>query len=470
MADFFIGDAAFSLAIGFLAGILAANFGWPIFMVAAAFIMSGTFVFIVVRKRIFLYGAFFSCVAVILGAYYFHLFVNFRLATERLPSAATGSFQVVVLEEPLASEKYLSFPAGLQSPFSGTVTVFAPLGSDVQYGDLLDIAGAILPPRSAGDPPAIFPKQISVLSRGHGFWIAEELLEFKETIFKKFGEVLPEDNAALLGGMTLGGTAGMSAALKNDMASSETLYVTSMYGYKIAVIILVIEGLFAGILPRRVRFCIAAVLAVLFVLMSGGNISAMRGGIMAYIVILAKERGAIFSKRNALAFTAAGMAAFDPTVVTQAGFLFSFVSVAGMAFLAEPVRNFLRLGKGNGICGWKQAVLFSIASLLPIIPLVSAIYGSFSLTAIFANIMIAPTIPLGMAAGAALAVTGFVSRYLAFFVAGAANIILGYALWVVRFFAAHAVPLPFQFADFMPFALYYAGLAIFAYLYKGNEA
>ena len=271
-------------------------------------------------------------------------------------------------------------------------------------------------------------------------------MNFKETIGEKFGEFLPPDEAVLLGGMTLGGTAGMSAGLKSDMTSSETLYVTSMYGYKIAMIVACIEVLLAGFVPRRARFCIAILAIALYIMMSGGNVSAMRGGVMACLVIFAKETGSVFSKRNALALAAAGMAVVHPTIVSQAGFLFSFASVAGMAFLEGPVRRFLRLGEGKGIGGWKEAVVVSVASLVPIIPLVSAMFGSFSLTAVFANILIAPIIPLGMATGVALAAAGFFSRYIAFFVAPAAGVILGYALWVIRFFAAHVIPLPFSFS------------------------
>ena len=469
MVIFFIGDAAFSAAIGFLAGILAASFAWPVFMVSAAFIASGLFAFGAVRKRIFLYGAILASVAVFFGAYYFCFFTNIRSAIVRLPTAATGVFQMAVSEEPIASENYLSFSAELRPPYSGKITVFAPPASDIRYGDLLDISGTIEPPRSAGELPAIFPKQVDTISRGNGFWLTKKLLDFKNVIHEKFGEFLPQDEAALLGGMTLGGRAGMSAALKNDMTASETLYVTSMYGYKIAVIIEVIEALLAGLVPRRIRFCIAASATALFVLMSGGNVSAMRGGAMACLVILAKETGSVFSKRNALALTAAGMALFDPTVVAQAAFLFSFASVAGMALLAEPIRKFLRLGEGRGVLRWKEAVMLSLASLIPIIPLIGAMFGSFSLTAIFANILIAPTIPLGMGAGVALAAAGFISRYFAFFVAGAANIILGYALWVIHFFAAHAIPLPFSFSGAMPFALYYGGLSLFAYAYREEK-
>lgn len=347
--------------------------------------------------------------------------------------------------------------------------VFAPPESDVRYGDLLDVSGAIVPPRTGGESWAAFPKQISVISRGNGFLLTEKLLDFKTVVNKKFGAFLPQDEAALLGGMTLGGTTGMSAALKNKMAASETLYVTSMYGYKIAMIVMMVEVIFSGFIPRRIRFCLGAILAVLFVLMSGGNISAMRGGVMACLVMLAKETGSVFSKRNALALTAAGMAVFDPTVARQAGFLFSFASVAGMAFLAGPIQRFLRLGEGKGIFRWKEAVMLSVASLMPIVPLISVIFGSFSLTAIFANILIAPTIPLGMAAGVALAATGFISQYAAFFVARAASAVLDYALWVIHFFAVHAVPMPFSFSGAVPFVLYYAAIGLFAYAYRENK-
>jgi predicted membrane metal-binding protein len=130
---------------------------------------------------------------------------------------------------------------------------------------------------------------------------------------------------------------------------------------------------------------------------------------MACVVMLAGETGEIFSKRNALALTAAGMAICDPTIVAQAGFLFSFSSVAGMAFLRDPIRRFLRFDAGRGMFGWKEAVVVSVASLVPIVPLVSAMFGSFSLTAIFANVLVAGMIPLGMTAGS-FAVSIFGSR------------------------------------------------------------
>lgn len=467
MADFFIGDVTFAAALGFLAGIFMVSFGWNI----VTFIFCVILVFPILKygvgtelrtSAVLAAVIFFASFA---GIYYFHFFSNWSAADMRLPDGKS-SFREIVINEPVASEKYLSFSAKLQPPFSGNISMFAPLGSDIRYGDLITTSGTILPPRSEGDVPAAFPKSIEIVSRGNGFLITEKLLDFKSSVEGKLDEFLPQDAAALLGGMTLGGTPGMSASLKNEMTASETLYVTSMYGYKITIIVAFIEVLLAGFVARRTRFCIAACVMLLFILMSGGNVSAMRGGVMAGALMLAQETGSIFSKRNALVFAAAGIAMFNPTVVQQAGFLFSFASVAGMMFLAEPIRKFLRLGAGNGMLGWKQAIILSVSSLVPIVPLVSAMFGSFSLTAIFANVLIAPVIPLGMTLGAVLAGAGFISSDIAFFIARMASIILDYALWVIRFFAAHVVPLPFSFSGASSFALYYAAVALFAYAYR----
>jgi len=467
MTDFFIGDAAFAVAVGFLAGILAVSFTWSIFYTSLLF-LAASFVAFIFREKRLLYGGIFAFIAVFFGAFYFYFFTMARSVAAHLPTGA-DPFRVIVSTEPVVSEKYLSFSAALQNPFAGNVTIFVPLGSDIRYGDLLEIVGAIEPPRNNGELSAVFPKRISVTSRDNGFWLTERSFALKTAINRKFGEFLSPDEAALLGGMTLGGTTGMSVALKNDMTASETLYVASMYGYKIVMIVAVIDALFVSFLPRWMRFCIAAIVTALFVIMSGANSSAMRGGVMMCVLLLAKETGEIFSKRNALALTAAGMALFDPTVVAQAGFLFSFSSVAGMAFLSEPIRNFLRLGEGRGMLRWKEAVILSVSSLVPIVPLISNMFGSFSLTAIFANILVAPMIPLGMAAGAALAVAGFAWKYLAFFVAHAVSVLLDYVLWIAHFFSIHAVPLPFQFSSSLLFLLYYGFLAFFIYVYGGTE-
>jgi ComEC/Rec2-related protein len=462
------GDIVFLSAIGFLAGLLEANFPWHLSPVA---ILLAPGVLLILRFTFLRSSrsAIFGTVAVVsafsLALFYFHFFVLLRNAEERLPDQ-TAPFRVFVAGDPSVSDRYVSFPAKLMVPFAGAVSVFAPPGSAVRYGDILALTGTLVSSRSPGGVPAVFPKSIVTVSLGNGPWPMQILHDVKRAILERFSSVLPGDDAALIGGMTVGGTTGISARLKDEMTASETLYVASMYGYKIAAIVSFVMTALGDRVSRRIRSWIAAAAGSGFVLLSGATLSAVRGGIAAGILLLARGTGNLVSRRNGLAFAAAGMALADPTMVGQMSFLFSFLSVAGMAFLVEPLRNFLRIGGGRGIFLWKEAVLFGVASLLPLIPLISVSFGSFSLSAIVANILIAPAIPVGMALGTALAAATLVSWHLAVVVAQAVEAFLVYPFAIIRFFAVQVVPLPFSFDGASSWAIYYLLLAGFIYRYR----
>lgn len=468
MAELFIGDAAFLAALGFLAGLMEANFPWHISAVA---MLIAPAVFLILRgstsfsSRLALAGTAIVVLPFFFALFYFHFFVAWRIAGERLP-AGSVPFRALVASEPAVSDRYLSFSSRLLPPYSGTMTVFAPPGSEADYGDTIVLAGSPVPPRTPGGVPAIFPKSISVVAHGGGPWPMQILNTVKSEILRRFDVVLPGDGAALLGGLTVGGTKGIDVGLKDEMAVSETLYVVSMYGYKIAMAISAVAAILSDRIPRRARAVISGALAGGFVLMSGANLSAVRAGIAVGFLLLAQETGHIFSRRNGLALAAVGIAAVDPTAVGQPSFLFSFLSVAGMAFLVEPLRNFLRIGEGRGVFLWKEAVLFAVASLLPLIPLISVSFGSFSLSAIAANILIAPALPAGMALGAALAAASFLSWHAAAIVAQVTGAFLIYPFAIIRFFARYAVPLPVSFAGALSWILYYAGLAGFTVRYR----
>jgi len=468
---FRIGDIAFGSALVFLTGALAAGLGWNIFLVsaflAAVFLLLSLFVLHLSFRTAGLFAAI-SFFIFLFGAFYFHLFVNWQALAFHLPEDKSP-FKVLVVDEPVVSGNYLSFSAKLEPPHAGEIKIFAPPESEAQYGDVVEVSGKLAPPEAPGDAWALFPKNISIVAHNQGFWLVEKLFDFKRSVFAQFSHVLTQDEAALLGGMTLGGTAGMGVALKNEMSASETLYVTSMYGYKMAMIGAFIATALNGRVPRRLRSAIVVIIIFLFVLMSGANISAVRAGIMMAIMLAADLSGNVFSRRNALALTAAGIILGDPTAIIQAGFLFSFASLTGILCLNVPLRRFLRLGEGNGLLEWKAAIILSVASLLPLIPLIGAMFGSFSLTAIIANILISPVVPVAFFCGAALALGGFLSPVISFFIAPLARAMLQYPLFLIHFFAIHAVPLPFQFSGTPSFALYYAILLVFILMYRDEQ-
>lgn len=470
----FIGDAVFCAAIGFLTGVLTAGFGWNIVAV-------GGMIFVAWIAGLFFQGKSLSrystTLAVIFlgiffaGVLYYHAYLARQAATMKFPAGKAVMFSAIVTSEPSASAKYLLFDAQLEKPYMGTITIFAPPGGDFNYGDEVRVAGPIEPPQTPGDLPAAFPKKIAVLAEHRGFWLREKLIDFKALILEKFNETLPSgDEAALLGGETLGGTDGMSLDLKNQMSASGTSYITAMYGYKMFVIAGFIEAALANFVFRRARLGIALSAVVLFVIMAGGGASVVRGAIMGALGLLARNTGRVFSTRNAMVFTAAAMALWDPAAVSQPVFLLSFLSVIGMAYLTRPIEKLLRWegksGDDPNMLDWREAIVVAAASLLPIIPIIVASFGDFSLSSFPSNALIALPLSAVTFFGFILALTSFIAPWLAFFIAQFAHGILLYQLAVIKIFAVIVIPLPAIFNSPIVSTVYYVALVWFAYAYR----
>ncbi|HVO28430.1 MAG TPA: ComEC/Rec2 family competence protein [Candidatus Paceibacterota bacterium] len=464
----FIGDAGFCIAVGFVAGTLAAGLGWRFLDTALlAAVSASVFACYPGRRReARLVFAAVSLAALFAGMLYYSFFASRRAAAMDFPSGRSVSFTAIISGEPKMSADWLLLPADLEKPYAGEVTIFLAPGGGFRYGEEVAVSGDIEPPEAAGDDPAVFPKTISVIAEGKGFWLSEGLLDLKAAILEKFSEALPGDMAALLGGETLGGTGGMSAAFKSQMSASGTSYIVSMYGYKISVLVFVLDGMLGGFVGRRARLPAIAAVVVLFVLMSGGNVSAVRAAVMAILALAAKMIGRVFDPRNALALTAAGMALGDPALPAQAAFELSFLSIAGIFYLAGPLEKFFRWdGRGPGMLAWRTGTVLAIASLLPIVPVIVAAFGDFSLMAFPSNILIFPAVTPSMFCGALVAGLGFAAPPLAMFAARLASPLLYYQAAVIRIFAGLAVPLPFPFGSFFAVAVYYGSLGIFAYYY-----
>ena len=406
--------------------------------------------------------------AIFIGLWYCHAYLDWKTTHEKFP-ASSDSFTAVIADEPKISGNLSIFPAALQHPFSGTITVFA--SGTFRYGDLIETKGAIRPGQDFGEGPVVFPRTVMVFGAHRGFWLREWMLDVKAAIAAKFGEFLSPDGAALLGGMTFGGTNGMSKPLKDEMAASGTSYVASMYGYKIFVIAWAVEQALKHYVMRRKRFMAATACMLLFVAMAGASAMVLRAAIIAFLVLLSREIGRALSKRNALALVAAGMALFDPTIVVQVGFTLSFLSVAGLLYLEQPLRRFWGWEKKkSGILKWRESTLMAVAVLLAIIPAIVADSGKeFSLAIFLSNALIGIGMPFAIGFGYALAFAGFVSPYLGWMVAKLGSVVLWYDFMVIKIFSAFTVPLPFKFDSIAPFAVYYAAIGWFAYSFRDKE-
>ncbi|HUZ92604.1 MAG TPA: ComEC/Rec2 family competence protein [Candidatus Paceibacterota bacterium] len=466
------GDWAFGIAAGFLLGVLAANLEWSIWWVAGAAVACGGFWFLIAKRhyvhefRLFL----FFLLTVFFGVFYFHLYLNVRSAGEQVVFGKQPfPFWGVVASEPKVSATYQSFTLSLKPPLGGSLFVLEPPLDSYSYGDALQLEGTIEPPRSPGKDPAIAFPRTKIVANGRGFWLKEKLLGLRSAILVEFQKYLPGDEAALLGGITLGSAGGMSAGLKNALSASGMSYVISMYGFKIAMIAFALMAALRGRLPRRTVFAIIACAILLFLLMSGGTATAIRAGIMASFALLAQASGRIYNSRNAMAFTAAGMALANPAVLVDIGFELSFASILGIIYLLPAIENALRMEKSRR-GGLREIALISLAAQLPLVPIAVNAFGMFPFGSILASILIGPFLPLTMALGASLATTGAIFSYAGLIIAKCAGLVAAYEIAVIRFFADIPFAVGPSFGTRIVTIVYYGALAAFIFYFLPRTA
>jgi len=465
-------DTAFGITLLFLAGIFIAGLEWHFFVFFLAALAGGA-ASVLFRRALWKECALFCC-AMLAGALYYHLYFYVEGAKTNLPPfGQKGVFSVTISDEPQPSEKFLMIAADAEPPFAGTVEIFAPPESDFKYGDLLRVAGTVSPPDMPGGNAIIFTPKITVLAEHRGFWLREWMINIKLAILQKFREALPEDQAALLGGIAFGSKVSFKQELKNAMALSGTTHLVAVSGYNITIVIVAASDLFRRFFSRRTTFFAAVIALVLFMFMVGAQASAVRAAIMGFLALVAREIGEQFSMRNAIVFTAAFMALLDPSILTgNLSFILSFLSLVGIVYIGPPLKKLLRYGSDGSLFDWKESAVTTLSAQLAVMPVLINSFGRFSCMAILANIFILATVPLTMFFGLLLALFGFASHYLAFFAGKLVGLMLAYQLSVIRLFAALAIPLPLPLNSAAAIAFYYLILLVFIFSYgsRGSRA
>ena len=98
---------------------------------------------------------------------------------------------------------------------------------------------------------------------------------------------IPEPNAGLLNEILFGAKATLDPALKNQLIETGTLYILTLYGVKISLLVTATGLLFCRFLPRPIANVASIVVIIGFIWLIGFTPGVLRAGIMAMISLLA---------------------------------------------------------------------------------------------------------------------------------------------------------------------------------------
>lgn len=237
------------------------------------------------------------------------------------------------------------------------------------------------------------------------FNFRRKLITIRKSLENNIYRSLPEPQAGLLAGILLGTRAELSSETKEILTKVGLIHIIALSGYNVTIIA---EAMRLGLrqYSARLSFWGSFIGIWLFVAMTGFSSTVVRAALMGSLIIFAQKIGRRASALISVLVASAIMILFNPYILLyDIGFQLSFAAVFGILFLAPLISKYFTVfGKVLGpiLAATLSAQLFTFG-------VISFYFERISFVSLFANLLVAPIIPLVMLLGFLGGVASYVS-------------------------------------------------------------
>lgn len=368
---------------------------------------------------------------------------------------------------------------------SGTgVLAVVPAHTNVSYGDVVRVEGVLRLPEGfetgvgrVFNYPAYLAKDgigyelsfahVEVVGRGAVNPVKSFAIWVKQKFLEGVGLALPEPQAGLAGGITVGDKRGLGEELSDVFRAVGLTHIIVLSGYNIMI---VMEGLsrllgwFSA--SRYLRLGLTVFVAIFFALMTGLASASVRAALMAVIAVLGKMTGRMYLAGRALGVVALLMVAWNPFVLAfDPGFELSVLATAGLIVFTPAVITKLKFIPTY--LGLREIAATTVGTQLAVLPLLLYQSGQVPLFSLLANLLALVAVPWAMLFSALASLGGLLLGPFAIVLAAPAYALLSYIIKVGELLAAF----PYASVSLPAFSVWWLALiygAMLGYLLYGR--
>ena len=241
----------------------------------------------------------------------------------------------------------------------------------------------------------------------------------------------PPGARSLVPGVALGDDHALPAQLREDMRTVSMTHLTAVSGQHVAIILgLGLEAL--GVLPRRWRALLGAVLLTALVILVRPSGSVLRAATMGAVMLLGVVAGRRAASVPALCSGAIVLLLIDPWQSRDYGFALSVVATAGIVIGSKPVAVRLSRRLPRWLAAAVALPLVAQAACGPILILLQPSVGAWSVPA---NLFSEPAAVIATISGLLAALVAPAWPTAAAVIAWPALAACSWMVWVAGFFA-----------------------------------
>ena len=334
-----------------------------------------------------------------------------------------------------------------QGATAGKVLVTTGLYPKFEYGDELEIRCELKTPVKFEDfdyerylarydiYSVCYWPQIRLLSQGNGNRIYAGILRVKEKLKGVVERGLPEPGAGILNAVALGSRRGISEELREKFSRVGISHIMAISGLHITLLAGILMSLLIRIgFWRKQAFWLGTGFLVLYIIMIGAPASAVRAGIMGFLLMLGMNMGRVSKSVNSLLLVACLMLLANPRILRDdVGFQLSFLAVLGIIYFSPLFTKwFKKIPEKFGI---RDVLVMTFSAQVLVLPLIAYHFGRVSIVSPLVNIFVLPILPLVLIFGFLGMIFGLVWIGLAKILFILIFILLGYLVKVVEIFS-----------------------------------
>lgn len=234
---------------------------------------------------------------------------------------------------------------------------------------------------------------------GEPFFSNSPLEYIRVKVDRQVKRLWPNPTSSLVAGLLMGTRESFPSKTLDDFRRSGITHIIALSGFNITILIVFLEKVMINLLiPLRPRLYIIFAGIFLFTVLVGSSPSIVRAAIMGSLVLLAKNIARDSSPLRIMLATAAVMTAFNPFILLyDLAFQLSFLSTLGLLYFTDILEKPLTFLPD--FFAIKESFVTTLSATAAVLPLIIYQFGSLSLVAPLANVMILPLIPWLMLLG-----------------------------------------------------------------------
>ena len=291
----------------------------------------------------------------------------------------------------------------LPKGYSQNVLITTTLAQEFFYGDEIFMEGKITSPKNFSDfdyKGYLEMKNIYALSnrpkililKSHKLnFIKENILKIKHSFANKISRIFIEPQNSLLLGILIGLKKALPESLAETFNRVGLSHIVAVSGFNISIIVSSLDYT-AYLVGRRFSFWLSITFIFCFVILTGASASVIRAGFMGFLLLSAYSFGRLYSITPILCVTAFVMVCINPKILFwDVGFQLSFFATAGIVYGVSILEKLTH--KYKEINFIKKILLGSLCAVVATMPLLLLKFGSLSMVALLANILVLPVVP-----------------------------------------------------------------------------